>query len=144
MNRVKDKIDEINKFLNEFKGIIPKSLEEYESNIEKKAACERYFEKIVEAVTDLAFLIIKNKKFKIPDDDIAAFNILFKNNIIDIDLATKLKKAKGVRNIISHQYCDVDDEIVFESITKDLERDVREFIKHIKKKYQNYGTAQLN
>ncbi len=133
MNRINDKIGEINKFLDEFKEIIPKNFQGYESNIEKKAACERYFEKIIEATTDLAFLIIKDKKFKMPDDDIDAFNILSKNNIIDIGLATKLKKAKGMKNLISHQYGNVDDEIVFKSITKELELDVREFIKCIKK-----------
>ncbi len=135
MSRINDKINEINKFLDEFKKIIPNNLKEYESNIEKKAACERYFEKIVEAATDLAFLIIKDKKFKIPEDDTDAFNILLKNNIIDIGLAEKLKKAKGMKNIISHQYGNVDDEIVFESITKELERDAKEFIKNIKKKF---------
>ena len=43
MNRIRDKIKEINKFLDEFKKIIPDSLEEYGNNIEKKTACERYF-----------------------------------------------------------------------------------------------------
>jgi|SRR3989344_3534139 len=136
MNRIKDKIEEINKFLDEFKGIIPSSLREYESNIEKKAACERYFKKILEAVTDLAFLIIKDKKFEIPNDDSDAFNILIKNSIIENNLAIKLKKAKGMKNIISHQYGDIDNEIVFKSITKELEKDIREFIKNVKKKYK--------
>ena len=83
MNRIKDKIEEINKFLDEFKGIIPSSLREYESNIEKKAACERYFKKILEAVTDLAFLIIKDKKFiprikplfYVPEDEIRKYSL---------------------------------------------------------------------
>lgn len=135
MKRVRDKINEINKFLDEFKDIIPNKLEEYKSNIEKKAACERYVEKIIEAETDLAFLIIKDKKFKIPEDDVDAFNILLENKIIDISLATKLKKAKGMKNMISHQYGEVDDEVVFESIKNELEKDVREFIKNVKKRY---------
>lgn len=136
MTRIKDKINEINKFLEEFKKIIPNNLEEYESNLEKKAACERYIEKIMEAVTDLAFLIIKDKKFKIPEDDVNAFDILLKNNIIDTDLAIKLKNAKGMKNIISHQYGDVDDEIVFQSITKELDKDVKTFLKIINKLFK--------
>lgn len=134
MKRIKDKINEINKFLDELKGIIPSNLKEYESNIEKKAACERYVEKIVEAITDLAFIIIKNKKFKIPEDDVDAFNILSENKVINEDLSKKLKEAKGMRNIISHQYGKIDDEIIFESIAEELDKDVREFIKSIKKK----------
>ena len=133
MSRITDKIEEISEFLEELKSIIPSSFEEYKSSIEKKAACERYVEKIIEAVTDLAFLIIKDKKLRIPEDDIDAFNILLENKIIDGDLAAKLKNAKGMKNIISHQYGKIDDEIVFEAITQELERDVRNFISVVEK-----------
>lgn len=133
MARIEDKINEINGFLEELKGIVPASLDEYKSSLEKRAACERYVEKIVEAVTYLAFLVIKIKKLKIPEDDIDAFNILFENKLIDNSTATKLKNAKGMKNIISHQYGKVDDEIVFEAINEELEKDVREFIRSVKK-----------
>lgn len=130
--RIKDKIKEIEEFLDQLKYIIPASFNEYQSNIEKKAACERYVEKIVEATVDLAFLIIKLKKLKIPEDDIDAFNILSNNKIIDENLSKKLKMAKGMRNIIAHEYGKIDDRVVFEAITEELERDVREFIKNVK------------
>jgi uncharacterized protein YutE (UPF0331/DUF86 family) len=133
MTRITEKINEINEFLEQLKQIAPSSLDEYKSNMEKRAACERYVEKIVEAATDLAFLIIKNKKMKIPEDDIDAFNILLENKIIDSKLASKLKNAKGMKNIISHQYGNIDDEVVFESITEELEKDVRDFIGVVKK-----------
>ena len=128
MGRIADKTKEIGEFLEELKSIMPSNLEEYKSNIEKKAACERYAEKIVEAMTDLAFLVIKEKKLKVPEDDIDAFNILLENKIIDGDLAAKLKNAKGMRNIISHQYGKINDEIIFEAITEELEKDVRKFV----------------
>lgn len=133
MSRIEDKISEINKFLEELESIIPSSFEEYRSSLEKKAACERYVEKIVEAATDLAFLIIKDRKLRITQDDADAFNVLLDSKIIDKDLAAKLKNAKGMRNIISHQYGNIDDEIVFESIAKELGRDVGEFIGKAKK-----------
>jgi len=132
MTRIEDKINEINGFLEELKEIIPSNFEEYKSSIEKKAACERYVEKIVEAATDLAFLTIKNRKLKIPEDDIDAFNILLENKIIDENLASKLKNAKGMRNVISHQYGKIDDKIVFEAITEELDKDVKNFIEQIK------------
>ena len=134
MKRITDKIKEINEFLNQLKDIVPNSLDEYKPNLEKKAACERYVEKIVEAVTDLAFLIIKLKKFKIPEDDIDAFNILLENKIIDSSIAVKLKNAKGMKNLISHQYGKIDDEIIFEAITEELDKDIRKFIKNLKKR----------
>ena len=128
MTRINDKINEINQFLEELQSLVPSSFEEYKSSLVKRAACERYVEKIVEAVTDLAFLVIKDKKLRIPEDDIDAFNILLENKIIDNDLAVKLKNAKGMRNIISHQYGKIDDEIVFDAIKEELYKDVRKFI----------------
>lgn len=133
MTRIQDKINEINQFLEELNIILPSSLEEYKSSLEKKAACERYVEKIVEAATDLAFLIIKDKKLRIPEDDTDAFNILSENNIIDNELAAKLKNAKGMKNIISHQYGKIDDEIVFEAIKEELGKDVRKFVGVVEK-----------
>ena len=133
MNRINDKIDEINEYLRELVEIVPTNFEEYRSSNLTKAACERYVEKIIEAVTDLAFLVIKIKKFEIPEDDIDAFNILLENKLIDNSLAKKLKDAKRMKNIISHQYGKIDDEIVFEAITQELDTDARKFIKSIKK-----------
>ena len=52
--RIKDKIKEIEGYLSELSEIIPKSFEEYKE-IKNKAACERYFEKIIESVIDLSF-----------------------------------------------------------------------------------------
>ncbi len=129
MMRIKDKIEEIVKFLEELDGIAPNSLQEYQSSLQKKAACERYVEKIVEAATDLAFLVIKNKKLRIPEYDADAFIILQENKIISEELSERLKNAKGMKNIIAHQYGKIDNEIVFEAITSELSKDIAEFVK---------------
>ena len=42
-------------------------------------------------------------------------------------LAKKLRDAKGMRNILAHQYGKVEDKIVFNA-TKEIEADVNEFI----------------
>ena len=44
-----------------------------------------------------------------------------------------LTEAKGMRNILAHEYGTVNDELVFHSITEEIEIDAREFIKVIKK-----------
>ncbi len=132
MSRLKDKINEIENLLTDLEEIIPNTIEEYKSNKILKAACERYTEKIIEGITDLAFMVIKQKKFEIPEDDIDAFRILFDHKIIHEALCQKLREAKGMRNILAHQYGEINDTIVFESITEELEKDVREFISKIK------------
>lgn len=76
-------------------------------------------------------MTIKEEKFKIPEDDKAAFDILANEGVITITLSSKMKDAKGMRNIIAHQYGNVDDETVFHAITKELIRDVCEFVEKI-------------
>lgn len=132
-DRINDKIDEIEKFLEELESILPLSLKEYEQNFKVKAIGERYFEKIVEAIVDLAFLLIKEKNLQTPEYEKQAFDILRDEKVISEDLATRLKDAKGMRNIISHQYGKLNDELVFCSLTEELIPDVQDFINLIKK-----------
>ena len=132
MMRAADKIKDLRRFLEELGRIVPKSVEEYKSKIEKKAACERYAEKIIEALTDLAFLTIKSRKLRMPESDTDAFDILAENKIITDELCIKLKKAKGMRNIIAHEYGSINDETVFEAITKELPKDAKDFIRAVK------------
>ena len=51
--RYREKIKEIQNFLEELHDMLPFSLEEYCSNLKTKAACERYFEKIVNDIPQL-------------------------------------------------------------------------------------------
>ncbi|MBU1855001.1 MAG: DUF86 domain-containing protein, partial [Nanoarchaeota archaeon] len=112
MNRIKDKINELNNLIDELKTIISLNMSEYKNDLKTKAACERYFERIVECITDICFLIIKYKKLDIPEDDKQAYDILYKNKLLTKDLCVNLKEAKGMRNILAHEYGKVDDELV--------------------------------
>lgn len=136
MSRITDKIAEIEEYASELEGFMPNDLDKYLNDIKTKAACERYFEKITEAIVDLAFLILKDLGLKIPEDDKTAFDMLAKEKLVHHDIAEKLKNAKGMRNILAHQYGNVDDEIVFNSITKEIIKDTRMFLKGIKKVYR--------
>jgi len=127
-DRISDKIEDIEAYLKEFEKIIPNDLEDYLNDYLIKVACERYFEKIVEAVVDLTFFVIKKKELKIPEDDTSAFDILAENKIIDINLGSRLKDAKRMKNIISHQYGKISNEIVFNSIKNELRKDAVEFV----------------
>lgn len=133
-NRIKDKISEIEEYLTELYEIVPENLEVYKEDFKAKAACERYFEKIIEGVVDLAFLIIRYKGYKTPDNEESSFIILFENKIISKSLSLNLRYAKGMRNILAHQYGIIDDEKVFNSLKEEFEKDIKEFINAIKLK----------
>ena len=139
--RINDKIKEIEEYLSIILEFIPLNLEDYINDLRNKAACEHYFEKIVEACEDLAFLLLRFKKIEFLEEE-SVFSFLSENNLLDKELAKKLQEAKSMRNFISHEYGKIDDEIVFEAISSELENDVRKFIKeivgYIKDGYQKY------
>ncbi len=130
--RIDDKIEEIEEFLQQLSEVIPISLEDYKSDFRTKAICERYFEKIIEAVVDLAFLFIKNHNYDIPEGDKEAIQLLADKGIIDLKLSDRLQKAKSMRNIIAHEYGKIDDEQVFEAVSEEIDKDVKEFVERIK------------
>ncbi len=132
-SRINDKIIELEKFIEELESSLPESLEEYKNDFRIIAIGKRYFEKIVEAIVDLAFLIIKERNLKTPEEDKGAFDILVEAGIISKELAEKLKDAKGMRNVIAHEYGKIDDELVFSSLSEELINDAQEFIKQISK-----------
>lgn len=132
--RIRDKIIEIERYLEQLESVLPISFEEYKNNQKIRDICERRFEKIIEAVEDLAFLVINCKKLKHPEFEKEIFDILRENKIISEVLSKKLKDAKGMRNFIAHQYGKINDELVFEAVTEQLENDVNEFIKIIEEK----------
>jgi len=129
--KIKDKIAEIEEFLEQLESILPLDFEEYKRDFKIKLMGERSFEKIMEAVTDLAFSVIKKKELKQPEFEKQSFDILANSKIISDELSKRLQDAKGMRNIISHQYGKVNDELVFNSLTEELIPDVQKFIKSI-------------
>jgi len=133
MSRINDKIKELEEYLQELSEIIPENFEEYKNSFEKRAACERYFEKIIETVVDLSFIFIKENNLNPPEDEEGVFKVLFNEEIISERLCEKLKDAKGMRNFIIHQYEKIDDEVVFDVIKDELLSDIEDFLNQIKK-----------
>ena len=134
MNKIiADKTQEIERYVSELEEIKPSTLKEYSSDLKTKAACERYAEKIIEALVDFAFMVIKDRGFKSPESDTEAFKILFDSKVISSSLADKLGDAKGMRNILAHEYGTVNDEILFQAVHEELAKDAMEFIRSVKR-----------
>ena len=105
------------------------------TSLEKQFAIYHAYQIIVEIITDLAAMAVKDLKI-IPKDDYININILAENKIISKTLATKIKDANGLRNRIVHNYNGLDDEIAYKSILttiNDIEKYMEAIIIWIKK-----------
>lgn len=91
---------------------------------------ERYLQLSVQSIIDTAHLIIIDLGFKRPEDNYEAISILFEKKIISENLARKLNKMVGLRNILVHEYGKIDRKKVFKILTGQLQ-DLEEFKKQI-------------
>ncbi len=128
--RILKKLDEIDSYLKEINGFIPKNLEDYMNSIEKKRVCERLLQISIECVLDVCSLMEKGLKLGAPSDEDDVFQKLKNKNVISNKIFSKLKIMKGFRNILVHRYADVDDELVFNFLKRDI-KDFSSFKKEV-------------
>jgi len=129
--RILSKIDELNLYLDELENIKPLDFKEYTSSIEKKRACERLLQILIETIIDIGNVLVSNLRLGVPSDEDDLFEKLKRKKIISPKMEKALKTMKGFRNILVHKYGKVDDELVFENLEK--LNDFSEFITEITK-----------
>ena len=70
-------------------------------------------ERAVQLCVDIAAHIIADREISAPTTMAAAFEALHTLHILQSDLSNSMKKAVGFRNIVVHNYQEIDWEIVF-------------------------------
>ena len=109
------------KYYKEFKQLTGDlKISDYINDIVKKRAIEREIQLIVECATDINNMILKKLKIGPANDYFNTFVELADNNVFDMDFALKIAPSTGLRNILVHEYQEIDDRIVFESVNNVL------------------------
>ncbi len=91
-----------------------------------RAAVERWLQVSIEACLDVAHNVIANEAWTPAPTGRAAFTTLAAHGLIAPDLAQRLGKAVGLRNLLVHDYADVDVQRLASIIAADLD-DLRAF-----------------
>lgn len=73
-----------------------------------QAQTERHLQVALQAVIDVALHILAEDSDRTPEEYGAAFPALAAEEVIDADLASRLRLAAGLRNLLVHAYADVD------------------------------------
>jgi len=114
------RIDELDGYLRELHEIMPASFEDYKK-IEKRRACERLLQISIECVIDICALIVSGLRLGLPSEEDDLFEKLEQAEIISSSTKGTLKKMKGFRNILVHEYGRIDDELVYEVLKNKLD-----------------------
>lgn len=74
-----------------------------------------------ETAIDLANLLVRERALGVPQSAREGFRLLADANLIPQELATKLQKMVGFRNVAVHRYRDLDLAVLASIIQRDLE-----------------------
>jgi uncharacterized protein YutE (UPF0331/DUF86 family) len=105
---------------------------EVAANYETRIAIRYAIHELVQVCTDLAFHICAINSLPAPESYRDAFKVLGENHLLEQELAQKMEKWAGMRNLIVHIYEEIDDNLLFQAILDDL-GDFEEFLKAIEK-----------
>jgi len=103
--------------LAEFRGV---SLEEYKRDWKMQRIVERTLQMAVETCVDIADHIISDEGLRAPASVTDAFTVLREAGIFSETLHGALVKMAKFRNVVVHQYDEVDADIVLAILTKHL------------------------
>ena len=127
--RILSKLDDLDGYQSELRHIMPASFNQFKK-IEKKRACERLLQVSIECVIDVCALIVSGLRLGLPSEQDDLFERLEEAGIISSDMKEALKKMKGFRNLLVHEYGRRDDEIVYDMVRNRLS-DFTDFKKEI-------------
>jgi len=132
-NVIENKISSVQKYLKILERYKKYSREEIEKNIDIRGAVERYLYLAIQSTINIAEAVISFKNFRKPTTMAESFIILSEEGIIDREFAEKLIKMVGFRNIIAHDYEELNYDIVYDVLHQRL-KDIEKFIEIIKEK----------
>lgn len=140
-DRVLAKLDELDGYLGELHSIAPERFEEY-VRVEKKRAGERLIQMLVESVIDACALLVAGLRLGLPGEEDDLFDKLVRRGVISPSMGDTLRRMKGLRNLLVHEYGRINDEIIFETIRHrlgDFDAFKREILAFLREPLQGGG-----
>jgi len=115
---VRRKLSRMNMYVDKLAPIAAKTLIEYVSDFYLKTSAERLIQLIVECASDINNHVVLELKQRPAEDYASSFIRAAEVGLISRELADLLKGSGGMRNIIVHEYMEIDDQKVFAVLPK--------------------------
>lgn len=124
------RIEKLKEYVTILESLQHTTLLELHKDVVKKGAIERYLQLAIEACIDIAELVISDQRLPTPSTAKEAIDIIGKEGIIDNHFAKRFSKAVGFRNILIHDYVEIDYDQLLHNLKENLS-DFHTFIKSI-------------
>lgn len=133
-DRIIAKLDELDVAFRELRSIAPLHFAEYLA-VEKRRACERLLQVCVEVVIDVCALLVTGLRLGLPGEEDDLFVKLARHGVLSSTMADTLRRMKGLRNLLVHEYGRINDQLVFETVKGrlgDFDAFKREVLAHLR------------
>ena len=70
----------------------------------------------MEAVIDVCALLVVGLRLGLPGEEDDLFERLFRHGVVAGPMAATLRRMKGLRNLLVHEYGRINDELMFETV----------------------------
>ena len=124
---IQGRLDIIERNLQFFNEYMTMDEEQFLESYKDIQAVKHSLLEIIESCIDIAGHIISIRGFLRPESYADTFRVLKNEKIIAQDLAEKLEKMAGFRNILVHNYEDIDNSRIIHFVQNDLD-DIKEYI----------------
>ncbi len=91
---------------------------------------ERYLQLAIQAVLDISHHIVADRNLALPADSKSLFDLLARQKVVSKSLSVKLAAMAGFRNVLVHEYLEIDRRRVYRALTTDL-KDFETFIRAV-------------
>lgn len=138
------KLRKLRQYLYELSTFKIISWEEYMKNFQHQRAVERLIQLIVDVAADINTHAVVDAGNPSPRDSYDSFIQAAKLGMFPPEFARKIAPSTGERNIIVHEYEQIDDGIVYESIVDTLVmyKQYYEYVLRFVEEEQNESTSQ--
>ena len=93
---------------------------------------ERYLQLAIQCVLDISNHIVADLRLNLPADNRELFEMLAAHKVLPKSLSARLTSMAGFRNILVHEYLEIDRKRVFSALENDL-GDFEKFIRAVSK-----------
>ena len=115
------KLAELEEYLKQIRDYANITIEQYSSDWRIQRIVERTLQIMIETCVDIAGHIISDRGYRIPNSYAATFRILYENNKLGKDLFETMEKMAKFRNIVVHNYDEVNAAIVVNILRRHLD-----------------------
>lgn len=133
-NIIAGRIEQIDKHLERFSSYSKLSYEDFLKDINVQDIVEYNLFQIVNHIIDIIQHIVIDEDYGLPQTAYEAAQILFGKEILDKDAMELLKKMIGFRNVVGHDYINLDKEVVYFILTEG-KQDIQKILSKITEKF---------